>query len=632
MNFLQQLLLSAAVLFSSVNIGECRQDVLPTNPCTNYRCPPEQTCQLIRRGCLPFMPCSPSPSCVRRPPSYAPGREDDPTTLQISAHDGKGGNRLKKGAEKPDFIKVLVKGLSTPQVVQKPFVEKTGMKTHNPISISKTRAQARQDPLVFLSQKELQGKMTNNKGRKKQDRILDLFQALRNVKPFFRLKGPGLNQNTPNKFVDVNFLPTERKDGPDPAYKAVYDTEPWKDFEVVDATTTKNKEPLYKKAMTILEKTPQKKKVIMKHDGFQPQKKKGDKLKKYRRPHPAAGHKKMRGQKRGQNRGQNDERPHKRGHSDETRGQRQPGEVNNLKREKKGRPQKGEKEQVRSSMKEAPAHDHKTAQKEVEKAKPGKESPVDRKLRAKQKEEEKRKHMKMQLLNMEKMKNELRKVKVSQLSGILGKVFQTFSPSQYTGQIKAASKEPAHRPEQVPNRLMQQILSPIVPHQSLNPGDPNGFVPLDEKTKMDRSSNTAPMPKHHGPQHRQRPHGGVHRQHPLHPNHHQPLQHDKQVHPSNQPIKEPKRNTQQEEETATTQFEFDLSSNMWPKATQIDKRFGEGVPQFEWESSSPDPFLEIGRAVPESYKMDANRRPLRSKHRISLQELDAIRDKVENRN
>ena len=47
-------------------------------------------------------------------------------------------------------------------------------------------------------------------------------------------------------------------------------------------------------------------------------------------------------------------------------------------------------------MKEAPAHDQlKTAQKEVEKAKPGKESPVDRKLRAKQKEEEKRKHMKV---------------------------------------------------------------------------------------------------------------------------------------------------------------------------------------------------------------------------------------------
>ena len=39
-----------------------------------------------RRGCLPFMPCSPSPSCVRRPPSYAPGREDDPTTLQGHHH------------------------------------------------------------------------------------------------------------------------------------------------------------------------------------------------------------------------------------------------------------------------------------------------------------------------------------------------------------------------------------------------------------------------------------------------------------------------------------------------------------------------------------------------------------------
>jgi len=500
--------------------------------------------------------------------------------------------------------------------------------------------------------------MTNNKGRKKQDRILDLFQALRNVKPFFRLAGPGLKQNTPNKFVDVNFLPTERKDGPDPAYKAVYDTEPWNDFEVVDATTTKNKEPLYKKAMTILEKTPQKKKVIMKHDGFQPQKKKGDKLKKYRRPHLAAGHKKLRGQKRGQNRGQSDEkphtrdhsdgtrgqiddskghgrgqidkRPHKIGHSDDTRGQRPPGEVINKKLGKRGRPEKGEKEQVRSSMKQVPAHDHKTAQKEVENAKASKESPVDRKLRAKQKEDEKRKHMKMQLLNMEKMKNELRKVKVSQLSGILGKVFQTFSPSQYTGQIKPGSKEPVHRPEQVPNRLMQQILSPIVPHQPLNPGDPNGFVPLNEKTKMDRSSNTAAMAKHPGPQHRQRPHGGVHRQHPLHPNHHQALQHHKQVYPS-YPIKEPERYAAKEEETATTEFQFDLSSNMWPKATQIDKRFGEGVPRFEWESSSPDPFLDRGREVPETYKMDANR-PLRSKHRISLLELDAIRDKVENRN
>ena len=51
-------------------------------------------------------------------------------------------------------------------------------------------------------------------------------------------------------------------------------------------------------------------------------------------------------------------------------------------------------------MKQVPAHDHKTAQKEVENAKASKESPVDRKLRAKQKEDEKRKHMKVRFFSL----------------------------------------------------------------------------------------------------------------------------------------------------------------------------------------------------------------------------------------
>ncbi|XP_023333328.1 uncharacterized protein LOC111705113 isoform X5 [Eurytemora carolleeae] len=253
-----------SVILSGVDSIKIAPPNPPQHPCHSIRCAPGHSCTLTRRPCLPFMRCGEVPSCI--PTSNIQRRKDDPSSFQAYWHSKQSktnvhtaSNSAVSSIDRPEKnIKVLVKGLSTPTIVQKPFVEKSGMKPINPTTVLIDREQARQDPLVFLSTKELIAKKMDSDRdvdqNMKQDRILSLFHTLRHAKPFFRVLGPGLKQKLGTRRTDIDpeFMTSEGLKQPQPNIQDEYGT-------------------LARKQETILDISQNK--VVLKYDGFEPKEK-----------------------------------------------------------------------------------------------------------------------------------------------------------------------------------------------------------------------------------------------------------------------------------------------------------------------------------------------------------------------
>ena len=117
--------------------------LLPQNPCSGHSCPPGQECHLLRRPCILFCPLL--ARCRPIPPKHPLGREDLPMSLQSGAT--RGGTR--HGSLPPENIRSLVKGLSTVEIIQRPFFPK--LSRSPPVYPVNPKTHLQQMPLVFLS-------------------------------------------------------------------------------------------------------------------------------------------------------------------------------------------------------------------------------------------------------------------------------------------------------------------------------------------------------------------------------------------------------------------------------------------------------------------------------------------------
>ena len=117
--------------------------LLPQNPCSGHSCPPGQECHLLRRPCILFCPLL--ARCRPIPPKHPLGREDLPMSLQSGAT--RGGTR--HGSLPPENIRSLVKGLSTVEIIQRPFFPK--LSPSPPVYPVNPKTHLQQMPLVFLS-------------------------------------------------------------------------------------------------------------------------------------------------------------------------------------------------------------------------------------------------------------------------------------------------------------------------------------------------------------------------------------------------------------------------------------------------------------------------------------------------
>ena len=117
--------------------------LLPQSPCSSHSCPPGQECHLLRRPCILFCPLL--ARCRPTPPKHPLGREDLPMSLQSGAT--RGGTR--RGSLPPENIRSLVKGLSTGEIIQRPFFPKVSPSP--PVYPVTPKTHSQQAPLVFLS-------------------------------------------------------------------------------------------------------------------------------------------------------------------------------------------------------------------------------------------------------------------------------------------------------------------------------------------------------------------------------------------------------------------------------------------------------------------------------------------------
>ena len=123
--------------------GDATPSTLPENPCKGHSCPSGQECHLLRRPCILFCPLL--ARCRDSPPKHPLGREDLPMSLQAGASRG----GVRRGSLPPEDIRSLVKGLSTAQIVQRPFFPKL---QRYPANLAVTRkSTSHHAPLVFIS-------------------------------------------------------------------------------------------------------------------------------------------------------------------------------------------------------------------------------------------------------------------------------------------------------------------------------------------------------------------------------------------------------------------------------------------------------------------------------------------------
>ena len=134
--------------------------LLPENPCSSHSCPTGEECHLLRRPCILLCPLL--ASCRPVPPKHPLGREDLPMSLQSGA--SRGGNR--RGKLPPEKIRSLVKGLSTGEIIQRPFF--TNSRRSPSVYRVDLETTKEQKPLVFLSKSNVTEITLKESNTKKQ--------------------------------------------------------------------------------------------------------------------------------------------------------------------------------------------------------------------------------------------------------------------------------------------------------------------------------------------------------------------------------------------------------------------------------------------------------------------------------
>ena len=134
--------------------------LLPENPCSSHSCPAGEECHLLRRPCILLCPLL--ASCRPVPPKHPLGREDLPMSLQSGA--SRGGTR--RGKLPPEKIRSLVKGLSTGEIIQRPFF--TNSRRSPSVYRVDLETTKEQKPLVFLSKSNVTEITLKESNTKKQ--------------------------------------------------------------------------------------------------------------------------------------------------------------------------------------------------------------------------------------------------------------------------------------------------------------------------------------------------------------------------------------------------------------------------------------------------------------------------------
>jgi len=213
---------------------------------------------------------------------------------------------ILKSDENRGEYKGIVKGLSTPKLPQFPFLDQaqktlmTGFyNSFYPHSSRKslTQAAATKPPLVFITQRDIEKRLRETRNKDEKN-IFSLLHGLRHVKPFFRLKGPGISKIKRIDRVEEDFHGSERlRSTPAPTIPtytpAVQDSQSsftpsqpfpiWKMAENEKIKVVKKKKPLsndiktdskntYQALMDVLKEKRKKNttKITIHHNGFQP--------------------------------------------------------------------------------------------------------------------------------------------------------------------------------------------------------------------------------------------------------------------------------------------------------------------------------------------------------------------------
>merc|ERR1711892_381873 len=234
---------------------------LPINPCSSHQCPADQECQLVRLPCL-FL-CDLVPTCRNRKPLHKVGRETAPSTIQYQVQTSRNmlKNRLGLFSEEspPDLIKELVKGLSTEEHIQRPYLSSLPRAASKGSSVMRSRKYSHNAPLVLLSR--MQNKQSDTFGERALNyAVRDPIEEILMKKPFILIKGPGMQKSPRHKTMEINF-PIEAnaidQNAPKLGVMSMYDLKPWdtKEDEELSPKIAEdhNTNLTYREAMEILD-------------------------------------------------------------------------------------------------------------------------------------------------------------------------------------------------------------------------------------------------------------------------------------------------------------------------------------------------------------------------------------------
>jgi len=189
------------------------------------------------------------PSCQMKKPLNEAGRESHPFTLQSVRNVATDRSGFPSDDSPPDFIKFLVKGLSTEQILQKPYIATKPSKANKSSPLMRSKKFYNDHPLVFLSSENLNTKDAPSDGfqvdRQLKSELESPVKLMMRGKPILLVPGPGLQKESRKKKMNINFQGQSIPTGaPSLGVRSVYDLKPW------DHEKAKPSNPMYKHKQT----------------------------------------------------------------------------------------------------------------------------------------------------------------------------------------------------------------------------------------------------------------------------------------------------------------------------------------------------------------------------------------------
>jgi len=320
--------------------------------CHQIDCGPSHVCQVVRKGfCIPLLPCPSSiatciPVANPRIGVSTPKLPVEALRFQVSTPRlPLASSRFGEQAENPDNTykfelskvpkpsrstnslrktmkntkrkedtshqnrgeyKDMVKGLSTPKLPQFPFLDNaqktliTGFyNSFYPHSSKRSSPfKATKAPLVFITQRDIEKRLKDTRN-KEENHLFSLLHGLRHVKPFFRLKGPGMGgftkrvdkteefkssdrvRSTPSPLQRLRSSPSSFTPSQPYPYQKYKYKKPVKINQKLESTKKKTdvavdvKDSNYQTLMNVLNEKRKKNatKIVIHHNGFQPKNK-----------------------------------------------------------------------------------------------------------------------------------------------------------------------------------------------------------------------------------------------------------------------------------------------------------------------------------------------------------------------